>query len=100
MKIALIGIALLISALFFTGCASNVVGGSGKGSVIQRTLDMALPPDFRGDAVVKHRNAWIDLTIDIKGLYRTEQGWSWSSLEYGRGGRFSHGSVTATPRKE
>lgn len=89
--------ALLSILAAFTGCASRPAGAP-QLSLIERVLDEALPATFSGDARVKHKNPWIDVTIQARELRREDGHWKWASLTYERNGRFSAGQIELGPR--
>lgn len=82
--------ALILPLLLLAGCATP----GNDASKIQRFLDAALPPSFVGRAVVEHKNAYFDFTIEADGLRRQDGRWQWDSLRYLRNGRLSQGRIT------
>lgn len=76
----------------FSGCLS--FSGHDDQALIQRVLDLTLPPTFTGDAHVEHKNSYLDFVIDARGLSRESGSWHWQSMSYRRNGRFSHGVIS------
>lgn len=91
MKVLRVLLLLAVIGLF-SGCMS--LSGHNDSALIQRILDLSLPPTFTGDTHVEHKNSYLDFTIDARGLTRASGTWQWESLSYRRNGRFSHGVIT------
>lgn len=86
----LFGIAALAVLVFTTGCGTTPQGDP---AFVQRVLDEALPPGFRGDAEIEHKNPWIDITITVRDVRKEGGRWVWASFKWKRNGRFSQGNV-------
>ncbi|HSV73446.1 MAG TPA: hypothetical protein VLH79_06780 [Chthonomonadales bacterium] len=81
----------------FVGCASRPAGTPPL-SLIERLLDETLPAAYAGDARVKHKTPWIDVTITGKNLRKEGGHWRWEALTYERNGRFSAGEIVLGSR--
>lgn len=88
---------LLVLALAFTlsGCASV-----GKILDVNKVLDVALPPTFRGDIRIRHKNPYTGPIVIAGGdLWRDDAGrWHYKWLVWRRDGAVSSGmAVFGTP---
>lgn len=83
---------LAILALSLSGCGSVPTGTTTRPALIQRALDMVLPPGFKGDAHVEHSNPYFGFTIDAGNLRRGDQGWEFDWLVFDRHG-FTNGKT-------
>lgn len=88
MKLAL---SLILAALL-SGCGSIPSGGTTRPALIQRALDLVLPPGFKGDAHVEHTNPYFGFTLDAGNLRRGERGWEFDWLVFDRHG-FTNGKT-------
>lgn len=85
---------LLLLTVFtaLSGCASV------RGPLpLQRVLDQNFPKTFVGNAVVKHKNPWFDVTIRFTNLRHVDGVWQYDSAVYERNDRFTSGSVVLGP---
>lgn len=95
--LAIIG-AICLACL--TGCAAG--GAVDDSSLIQKVLDQVVPANFEGDLHVDHTGhyfgATITLKVDLRGLKKTGDRWTWASGGYTRSGVFSNGGIELTPK--
>ncbi len=98
-RIILVGLMALCLSLAFTGCATG--GPVADSGLIQTVLDQVVPANFEGDLNVHHTGHYagttISFDIDIKGLKKVNDHWTWVSGGYTRSGIFSNGGLTLTP---
>lgn len=83
-------LSVLVSVLWISGCGTLPGGGL---THVQQLLDASLPPDFRGDALLKHTNPYVKGSIRAGDLHRTPTGWSYSWLVYERDGWGTRGEI-------
>ncbi len=77
-------LAIAFFALALAGCSTPPV---------QRMLDGALPPNFKGSARLEHKNPYGKIIIAAEGLERLPAGWVWTYLSWTREGMVSNGSL-------
>jgi len=82
----------LCLALFLVGCGSVPSGTTTRPALIQRALDMVLPPGYTGDAHIEHTNPYFSFTLDAGNLRRGPAGWEFDWLVFDRHG-FTHGKT-------
>ncbi len=88
-----------ILAAISTGCAT--AGSIPDSAFVQTVLNQVLPPGFEGDLQGNHDGFYfgtsIHLTIDLHGLKKVGDKWTWTSGGYTRSGFFSTGGIKLTP---
>ncbi len=84
-------LALALCLLALAGCGTPPV---------QKMLDGALPPNFKGDALLTHKNPYGKIVIETRGLERLPSGWVWTYLSWTREGMVSNGSLVVGESKK
>lgn len=71
-------------ALLFAGCATVVKDVTDNVALVRDAFNSLLPPDFNGPVHLSRHDAYVNVSIDAKGVHQVNGAWTWTYVHYVR----------------